>query len=135
VESKKGIIFEHIESFPGKTFSEITSELKISPSTVRFHLETLERDNFIINSKIDKMRYFIKDDDDKKNQIKIAIENNSRLIEILQILTSPKTLDEIFYEAKISKSLLSKRLKILINFEVVEKKKVNSKILFMKKDF
>ena len=135
MESKKVQIFEHIQSYPGKTFSEITNELQISPSTVRFHLITLKKNNFIINSKIDKTRYFISDKNNQRNQITIAIENNPRLMEILKILDRPKKLDEMLSDTKISKSILSKRLKILINFGVVEKNKIDSKIFFMKKDF
>lgn len=135
MESKKVQIFEHIQTFPGKTFSEITNELQLSPSTVRFHLTTLKRDNFIIDPKIDKTRYFITNKNNQRNQIKISIENNPRLREIIQILDRPKKLDEILNEIKISKSILSKRLKILINFDVVEKMKVDSKMVFMKKDF
>ena len=134
MESKKVQIFEHIQSFPGKTFSEISRDLQLKSSTVRFHLETLERDNLIISSKIDKTRYF-SIEENSQNQIKIAVENNQHLKEILETVKTPKTLDEIFYKTKISKSLLSKRLKVLSQYGIVEKKKIDSKILFNKTEF
>ena len=134
MESKKVQIYEHIQSFPGKTFSEITRDLQLRSSTVRFHLGTLEKDNLIISSKIDKTRYFSAMED-SQNQIKISIENNSHLKEILETIKTPKTLDEIFYKTKISKSLLSKRLKVLSQYGIVEKKKIDSKILFNKTEF
>lgn len=134
MESKKVQIFEHIQTFPGKSFSEIINDLQLSPSTVRFHLGTLERDNLITNSKIGKTRYFVVNENNE-NKIKACIENNAHIMEILQVIDSPKTLDEIFYKTKISKSLISKRLKVLAQFGFVEKKKIDSKIIFQKKIF
>lgn len=80
--------------------------------------------------KIDKIRYFTNDENYEK-QIKISLENNIYLKKILKVLDKPKTLDEIFEKTKVSKSLLSKRLKVLRELGVVEKSLREQKIVFV----
>ena len=48
----------------------------------------------------------------------------------MDVLDNPKTLDEIFEKTKVSKSLLSKRLKVLRELGVVEKITREQKTVF-----
>ena len=129
VKEKNVRIYEYIESHPGKTSSEIIKELAISSSTARFHMNKLVEHKMVKLQKIDKIRYFTNDQNYEK-QIRISLENNIHLKTIIDVLDKPKTLDEIFEKTKVSKSLLSKRLKVLRELGVVEKITREQKIVF-----
>lgn len=133
VKEKNVRIYEHIKSHPGKTSSEIIREVGISSSTARFHMNKLVEHKMVKQQKIDKVRYFANDENYEK-QIRVSLENNIHLKKIMDALDKPKTLDEIFEKTKVSKSLLSKRLKVLRELGVVEKRSRESKIVFVAVD-
>ncbi|MFQ5476642.1 MAG: ArsR family transcriptional regulator [Nitrosopumilus sp.] len=118
--SNKLIVYKHICNNQGKTFSQIVKETNIKASTVRFHLEQLEKEDHIKKVKIEKNRYF-DFNENQNNQLKFAIENNKLLKDVLTLLERPLTLDEISNQLSISRGVTSKRLGMLIKLKLIRK--------------
>jgi len=125
------IVLKYIEENPGKTLSQISYNLSIPISTLSHHLRNLEKVNKIIEEYTYKKRYF-PINITKNEKIKYTIQNNNGLKEIIKIISIQKefSLDDIVENTAYSKSVISKRLKILSEFEMVKKSKINKKIIY-----
>ena len=125
-------ILEHIKKIPGHTQAQITYRLDIPQSTIKYHLLQLTKENKIFSEKLFKTHYFPVGIDDKL-KIKTCIESNFNLKNIYKNLNKDMTLEEIATSCNISKSIASKRLKILESMGSIKKIKVEKKIKFCKK--
>ena len=125
-------ILEHIKKIPGHTQAQITYRLDIPQSTIKYHLLQLTKENKIFSEKLFKTHYFPVGIDDKL-KIKTCIESNFNLKNIYKNLNKDMTLEEIATSCNISKSIASKRLKILASLGAIEKIKLEKKMKFCKK--
>lgn len=125
------IVLKYVEENPGKTLSQISYNLSIPASTLNHHLRNLESNNKIIMKRTYKKRYF-PINMTKNEEIKYSIQNNNGLKEIVKIMSAQKefSLDEIVEKSACSKSIVSKRLKILSEFEIIKKSKIDKKIIY-----
>ncbi|MBL7002072.1 MAG: winged helix-turn-helix transcriptional regulator [Nitrosopumilus sp.] len=125
-------ILEHIQTYPGQTLSQICHKLKIPQSTIKYHLTELINEKRIFLENLFKTHYF---PIDISNELKIqsCIDSNDNMKNIYKNLDSKITLDELSIICNTSKSLMSKRLKILISMGAAEKIKNGRKIVFLKK--
>jgi predicted transcriptional regulator len=131
VENKQKVL-NHIQTHPGQTLSQIHYRLKIPQTTIKHHITQLISENKITKEEIFKTRYFL-NSTNTELRIKSSIENNNSIKNIYQNLVNEMTLDEISLICNTSKSLVSRRLKMLISSRLVEKTKKDGKIIFKKK--
>ena len=124
-------ILKHVKKMPGHTQSQITYRLDIAQSTVKYHLLQLIKKNKIYSEKLFKIHYFPVGISDKI-KIKTCIESNNNLNNIYKNFKNEMSLEEIATSCNISKSIASKRLKILESLDVIKKIKVDKKIKFCK---
>jgi len=122
-------ILQYIQENPGLTQAQITHRLDVPQSTVKYHLITLEKENKIFSEKLFKIQYF-SNEINEELKIKSCVENNFNLKIIIQSCKEEKTLDEIAKICNVSKSIASKRLKILESLNAIKKTKVEKKIKF-----
>jgi predicted transcriptional regulator len=127
-------ILQYIKKNPGHTQSQITYKLDIPQSTIKYHLLQLTKKNKIFSENLFKTHYFHVGINDKL-KIKTCIESNYNLNSIYKNLNKEMLLNEIAISNDISKSIASKRLKILESMDVIKKIKVDKKIKFCKKGF
>ena len=123
------IILKYIQDNPGLTQAQITHRLEIPQSTVKYHLLTLVKEEKIFAEKLFKTHYFTNGIDNEL-KIKSCIENNYNLKIILESCKKVLSLEEIANVCNISKSIASKRLRILESLGVIKKIKVEKKLKF-----
>ena len=124
-------ILQFIKENPGLTQAQITHRLEIPQSTVKYHLQTLVKEEKIFAEKLFKTHYFTNGIDNEL-KIKSCIENNYNLKIIFENCRKEKSLEEIAVSCNISKSMASKRLQILESLGAIKKIKVEKKIKFCK---
>ena len=131
MENKQRVL-NHIQENPGQTLSQIHYRLKIPQSTIKHHITQLISENKVSKEEIFKTRYFLNGTNEEL-KIKSSIENNNSLKIIYQNLVNEMTLEEISLVCNTSKTLVSRRLKMLISKKIIEKTKKDGKIIFKKK--
>jgi predicted transcriptional regulator len=124
-------ILQYIKKNPGHTQAQISYRLEIPQSTIKYHLLQLSKENKIFSEKLFKTHFF-PIGIDKEMKIKTCIESNYNLNNIYKNFKNEMSLEEIATSCNISKSIASKRLKILESLDVIKKIKVDKKIKFCK---
>lgn len=145
-------IYEYIESNPGNHLRKISRELDMHSSTLRYHLDYLEKKGMIISKKEKNLKNFFITDrlgTEDKNIVTLLQQKRFRDIILIIIITNKPTHTDICRELSLKPSTLSKYMNILesrgiIKYEktgrekeyyVKEERKVMELLLSYKKTF
>ena len=116
------LIFEFIERNPGMHLREIARGLKIHTSTLRYHLNYLEKNKLIVSKKEENIKIFFIADKLSSVDKKITSllqQKRFRDIILLIIVSSGLTHSEICNKLSIKPPTLSKYINILESREIV----------------
>lgn len=120
-----------IDKNPGLTRSQLRYRLRIPLSTLNHHIEHLILEKKIIKNQSFKSRFFLSSvKEDNINHI--IVKADKSLFLIYSHLQQAKNLEQLSELTNTDKSTISKRLQILQKMNLIEKKKVNKKIFFVK---
>jgi predicted transcriptional regulator len=124
-------IIQMIDKNPGLTRSQLRYRLRIPLSTLNHHIEHLILEKKIIKNQSFKSRFFLSSvKEDNINHI--IVKADKSLFLIYSHLQQAKNLEQLSELTNTDKSTISKRLQILQKMNLIEKKKVNKKIFFVK---
>ncbi|UCH89356.1 MAG: winged helix-turn-helix transcriptional regulator [Thermoplasmata archaeon] len=117
------LIYEFIEGNPGMHLREISRELNIHSSTLRYHLGYLEKKGLIISKKEENVRiFFIADklSSEDKNITPLLQQKRFRDIILFIIISDETTHSEIYKKLSMKPSTLSKYIGILESRRIVK---------------
>ena len=120
------VIYNYIKNFPGSHLREISKNLDLSLSVVRYHIHYMEKKGLILSEK-DRYykRFFRANKLDKKQRIIALILRQKKFREIiLFLLQYPNSKhSEISYHLNLPLSTLTKYMEYLIKNKIVEERK------------
>lgn len=120
-------IYEFIESNPGKHLREISRVLNIHSSTLRYHLNYLEKNGLVVSKKEENIRIFFianKLSSVDKNITSLLQQKRFRDIILLIIISSGITHSEICNKLSIKPPTMSKYINILESRGIVKHEKI-----------
>jgi CheY-like chemotaxis protein len=123
-------IFAYISNNPGSHLRKIARELKISLSTLRYHLDQLEKNRLIVSQKQYNLKiYFVSSKLKPEERALTQLLQQKRFRDIILILVeSPgSTFSQISEKLSISHSTASKYINILEDRKILSHEKVGRK--------
>jgi len=134
---KRKKIYNYILENPGIYFNRILKELHISNHVVVWHLNVLQKFNFIKKEKIENHDVYFDSNFDVKNSKFAYITSKDKSKKIINYLRNndygiSKT--QLSKNLKIHPNTVSKYLKVLEQFSVVVKKKVSKRVIYFLND-
>jgi len=130
---KRKLIYDHILDNPGIYFNRILKELRISNHVVVWHLNILQKFNFIKKEKFENHDvYFDLNFDVKKSKFAYITskDKSKKIIDYLKNNDYGFTKTQLSKNLKIHPNTISKYLKVLEQFNVVVKKKTSKRVIY-----
>ena len=134
---KRKKIYNYILENPGIYFNRILKELHISNHVVVWHLNVLQKFNFIKKEKIENHDVYFDSNFDVKNSKFAYITSKDKSKKIINYLKNNDygiTKTQLSKNLKIHPNTVSKYLKVLEQFSVVVKKKVSKRVIYFLND-
>jgi len=126
------MIFDFISKNPGLHFNEIKRKIKIPKSTLRYHLNFLEKNEFIKSKKIRRYTcYFIKGVTGRQEKIILHYLNNkiTRRIIVRFMLNKVNSCNNLSEELQLNRNTINFHLKNLKKNDIIVEVKQNNGIL------
>ncbi|MHA1986456.1 MAG: winged helix-turn-helix transcriptional regulator [Promethearchaeota archaeon] len=130
---KRKLIYEHILENPGIYFNRILKELNISNHVVVWHLNVLQKFNFIKKEKIENHDIYFDSNFDVKSSKFAYLTSKDKSKKIINYLKNNDfgiTKTQLSKNLRIHPNTISKYLKALEKFDVVVKKKVLKRVIY-----
>jgi len=121
------VIFEYIQKNPGMHLREISRELGMHSSTLRYHLDLLEKKSLIVSKKEKNVKIFFAADmlsSSDKNITPLLQQKRFRDIILLIIISDKITHADIYDKLSMKPSTLSKYMNVLESRGIVKHEKV-----------
>jgi predicted transcriptional regulator len=136
---KRRKIYEYIAQNPGVYFNLILNELNLSNHVIVWHLEMLEKFEFINKTEFENHEiYFSKDYEinDAKINYFLVKDESRKIIEFLRLNDKGVSKTRLSNELGMHYYTITKYIDKLIDYEIVKQKsKSNKSLLFLNKDF
>ena len=130
---KRKQIYEYILENPGIYFNRILKELNISNHVVVWHLNVLQKFNFIKKEKIESHDIYFDSKFDVKSSKFAYITSKDKSKKIINYLKDNDfgiTKTQLSKNLRIHPNTISKYLKALEKFDVIVKKKVSKRVIY-----